>query len=63
MTYTSQKKVAHFNPLSLELSAKQNQNIIGGESTLWTEYVTNEAELWHQLMPRLKAFGDALQRK
>lgn len=61
MTYTPLKKVAAFKPSSNLLSREQNKKIIGGEATLWTEYVTNEKELWHQLMPRLKALGEALQ--
>jgi hexosaminidase len=61
MTYTPVEKVSRFNPQSKFLSDAQNKNIIGGEATLWTEYVTNEKELWHQLMPRLKAFGKSLE--
>ena len=63
MTYTPVKKVSSFNPESKFLSAQQNKNIIGGEATLWTEYVTNEKELWHQLMPRLKALGESFKKQ
>ncbi len=62
MTYIPVKKVERFTPKSKLLSAEQNKNIIGGEATLWTEYVTNEKELWHQLVPRIAALGKALSK-
>jgi hexosaminidase len=60
MTYTPAKKVAKFNPQSKLLSEEQNKKIIGAEATLWTEYVTNEQQLWHQLLPRLKNFSEVM---
>lgn len=63
MTYIPVKKVARFTPAVKRLGKAQNAGIIGAECTLWTEYVTTEAQLWHQLMPRLRAFGVALQNK
>ncbi len=63
MTYIPYKKVLKFNPQVKSLSKEQNALIMGGECTLWTEYITNEAELWRQLMPRLRAFGLAMQAK
>lgn len=60
MTYTPLEKVARFHPSSKQLSAAQNQNIIGGEATLWTEYITTEKQLWHQLSPRIQVFGQTL---
>jgi hexosaminidase len=63
MTYTSVKKVRRFTPESKQLSWAQNQKIIGAEGTLWTEYVTTEQELWHQLMTRLIALGQVLNKQ
>jgi hexosaminidase len=63
MTYLPVKKVARFNPHSKILTKEQNRKIIGGEATLWTEHVTNEKELWHQLVPRIAALGEALLKK
>ncbi len=60
MTYLPAKKVARFNPYAKSLSQVQNQFIIGGEATLWTEYVTSETELFHQLLPRLEELGKVL---
>lgn len=63
MTYLPASKVSRFNPTSPLLNQAQNKRIIGAEATLWTEYVTTEQELWHQLLPRLVEFGNVLQQK
>jgi hexosaminidase len=60
MTRLTLKKVSTFNPYSSLLSKTKNKNIIGAEATLWTEYVSNVKQLWHQLLPRLKEFGKVL---
>jgi len=63
MTYLTSKKVERFSPAVKSLSVEQNEKILGGEATLWTEYVTNEKELWHQLVPRIGALGNALGKR
>ncbi len=63
MTYTPLRKVARFHPTTNLLSKEKNRKIIGGEATLWTEYVMDEKDLWYQLVPRIAAFGNALQNK
>lgn len=60
MTRLTVKKVSHFKPYTSLLSKAKNKNIIGAEATLWTEYIPNEKQLWHQLQPRLKEFGRVL---
>jgi hexosaminidase len=57
MTRTTVKKVSNFNPKSVSLNEAQNKKIMGAEATLWTEYVADEKQLWHQLQPRLKVFS------
>jgi hexosaminidase len=54
------KKVYSFNPKPKGQSEKQSAHIIGGEATLWTEYVMTEEQVLHQLMPRLAALSEAL---
>jgi hexosaminidase len=54
------KKVYSFSPVPGGLLPKQQKHILGGEATLWTEYVTSEAQVQHQLMPRLAALAEAL---
>jgi len=60
MTRNTANKVSQFNPQSSLLSAAQNKKVLGAEATLWTEYVTDEKQLWHQLQPRLKVFSRVL---
>lgn len=54
------KKVYTFSPSSGRLNDRENALIIGGEATLWTEYVKTEEQVLHQLMPRLAAIAEAL---
>ncbi|MCW3127082.1 MAG: beta-N-acetylhexosaminidase [Bacteroidetes bacterium] len=53
-------KVYAFDPMPAGLSAAAAKHVLGGEATLWTEYVTTEEEVLHQLMPRLVALSEAL---
>ena len=57
------KKVYSFNPIPGGLLPKEQKHILGGEATLWTEYVTTEAQAMHQLFPRLAAMSEALWTK
>lgn len=57
MTYLPLQKVYNFNP---NANNKYKQQILGGQATLWTEYVTTEKKLWYQLKPRIYAMGEAL---
>ena len=54
------KKVYAFDPMPKGLSVANSKHILGGEATLWTEYVTTEEQALHQLMPRLAALSEAL---
>ena len=60
MTRLMVKKVSRFNPYTPLLAKTKNKNIVGAEATLWTEYVADEKQLWHQLQPRLKELGRVL---
>lgn len=57
------KKVYSFNPIPRGLLPKEQKHILGGEATLWTEYVSTEAQVEHQLFPRLAAMAEALWTK
>ena len=63
MLYLSLKKVYAFDPMPTGLTPTQQKHIIGGEATLWTEYVKTEAEANHQLLPRLAALAESLWTK
>ncbi len=53
-------KVYEFDPIPYDLEPQFHQHILGSEATLWSEYVPDEAEMYHQLFPRLYAFSEAL---
>jgi hexosaminidase len=57
------KKVYAFDPMPKGLSDAAQKHVIGGEATLWTEYVSTEKQLMYQLMPRLCAMSEALWTK
>ncbi len=54
------RKVYRFAPLPKSLTGSAASHILGGEATLWTEYVPTEAQAEHQLMPRMAAMAEAL---
>lgn len=60
MTRTPLRKVYHYTPQAKCLTRQQNKFIIGGEGTLWTEYVNDEKQLFHQLKPCICALSEAL---
>jgi len=57
------EKVYKFDPIPKGLSAEAQKHILGGEATLWTEYVKTEKQALHQLIPRLPAMSEALWTK
>ena len=63
MLYLTLKRVYSFDPMPMGLTLAQQKHILGGEATLWTEYLKTEAEANHQLMPRLAALAEALWTK
>jgi hexosaminidase len=63
MLYLPLHKVYRFKPMPKGLKDAEQRHILGGEATLWTEYVTTEEHAWHQLMPRLAALSEALWTK
>jgi hexosaminidase len=54
------EKVYQFNPIPEDLEPEYHQHILGSEAHLWTEFVPDQDQLYHQLMPRLFAFSEAL---
>ena len=63
MLYLPLRKAYSFDPMPRGLTDREQRHILGGEATLWTEYVTTEQQAWHQLMPRLAALSEALWTK
>ena len=54
------EKVYAFDPIPDGLDPLQHKHILGSEANLWTEYVPDEAQLYHQIMPRLLAFSEVV---
>ena len=54
------EKVYQFDPIPEGLEPEHHHHILGSEAHLWTEHVPDEAELYHQLFPRLYAFSEAV---
>ena len=60
MLYLPLRKVYNFNPKSKALTAAQNKLILGGQANVWTESIQTEAQLKHQIIPRITALAEAL---
>ncbi len=60
MKTLSTEKVYQFDPIPQGLDPQFHHHILGSEAHLWTEFVPDEAQLYHQIMPRLFAFSEAL---
>lgn len=54
------EKVYEFEPIPEGLDPQFHKHILGSEANLWTEFVPDEAQLYHQIMPRLYAFSEVV---
>ncbi|MEL6557778.1 MAG: beta-N-acetylhexosaminidase [Bacteroidota bacterium] len=54
------EKVYSFDPVPTELSAENQQYILGGQANLWTEYIDTEKHAEYMLLPRMTALSEAL---
>jgi len=54
------ERVYQFDPIPSDLEPEHHRHVLGSEAHLWTEHVPDEAELYHQLTPRLLAFAEAV---
>lgn len=63
MLYLPLRKVYKFDPLPGHLSAEKRKLVLGGQANVWTEYIPDEKQLYHQVMPRLAAMAEALWTK
>lgn len=55
----SLKKTYLFDPLMDGMTMAAKDNVLGVESPLWTEYVTDERKLFYQTFPRLVAVAES----
>ena len=63
MLYLTLHQVYKFDPLPKHATAQQHKLVLGGQANVWTEYITDEKQLHHQVMPRLAAMAEALWSK
>ncbi len=63
MLYLGVHKVYSFNPMANSIPGEKRKLVLGGQANVWTEYITDEKRLHHQIMPRLSAMAEALWSK
>jgi len=56
--FTSLKKVYSFEPVPDELNAKEAKHILGAQGNVWTEYITNFAQVQYMALPRMAALAE-----
>lgn len=57
--YIPANKLYQFNPDSIVTTKKQQQQIIGVEAALWTEFIVSRYKLEYMLFPRITALAEA----
>jgi len=63
MLYLSLHQVYRFKPMAGSIAADKRKLVLGGQANVWTEYITDEKRLHHQIMPRIAAMAEALWSK
>ena len=63
MLYLELSRVYKFELPPHSLAAEKQKLILGGQASVWTEYIADEKQLHHQIMPRLAAMAEALWSK
>jgi hexosaminidase len=56
--YAALDETYNYDPVSKELTADEQQYVIGTQGNLWTEYVPTVAKLQYQILPRLFALSE-----
>lgn len=52
------KMVYDFEPVAADLPADKRHHILGAQANMWTEYVTCEAQINYQVLPRMAALAE-----
>ncbi len=52
------KALYGFNPLDFGLDTKEQQNVIGTQANIWTEYIPTENRLEYMVFPRMLALAE-----
>ena len=52
------KMVYDFEPVAADLPAEMRHHILGAQANVWTEYITCEAQIQYQILPRMAALAE-----
>lgn len=58
--YTSLEKVYQYEPIPAQLSQEDSKYILGAQTNVWTEYITNFKKLQYMIFPRMLAMSEVL---
>jgi hexosaminidase len=58
--YLPLETVYDYNPFPAELSAENQQYILGAQANVWTEYMANPQKVEYMIFPRLSAMSEVL---
>jgi len=58
--YNPLSKVYEFNPVPADLDAESARHILGGQATLWTEFIPDFKQVEYMTFPRIAAISEAL---
>ena len=58
--YLPVETVYNYEPLPAQLSAEDQQYIVGAQANIWTEYMSNPQKVEYMLLPRLDALSEVL---
>ena len=50
--------VYDFEPVAADLPAEMRHHILGAQANVWTEYITCEAQIQYQVLPRMAALAE-----
>ncbi len=56
--YLSLERAYRYEPVPMELTAKESSHVLGVQSAVWTELIRDPAQVEYQLFPRLCAFSE-----
>lgn len=58
--YTTLQKVYGYEPVPKELNDEESRYILGAQGNVWTEYMTDTAQVTYMALPRMIALGEVL---
>lgn len=56
--YNPLERVYHYNPVSEELTAEEQKNVIGVQANLWTEFIADSVQVEKMVLPRMGALAE-----